>query len=295
MGVDLCLEKRNALYVTQNFLKCQTERHPAPDVEEFRSTTLTMENGKKNIKILEVVGVGLFKPNVKKLKQKKDIEGLLKVLRDKGLRDNNMDIVSEAIRALGELKETSAVPVLMQVARLDSYFCWDIISALGMIGEETALEALGNFLHHPEDYIRQGAIWAIQQFGESAKPKLQTALYNDDEYVRKTAVRALGEIGDESTAWLLVDRMKEDESARIFGSSALINIGTPAVEPLIELLEDENPELRGSAVAALGEIRDERAIEPLIQALKDEDAEVREEASFVLRDLGGSDSYQGYE
>lgn len=55
-----------------------------------------------------------------------------------------------------------------------------------------------------------------------------------------------------------------DEAAR-----ALVAIGKPAVEPLIESLKNNSPWEYESAAWALGEIGDLRAVEPLINALKE--------------------------
>ena len=59
-----------------------------------------------------------------------------------------------------------------------------------------------------------------------------------------------------------------------------------AVEPLINLLKNENKKVRRAAVRSLGKIPSEKAIEPLIEALKDEDDEVRLLAIEALENIG---------
>jgi len=66
---------------------------------------------------------------------------------------------------------------------------------------------------------------------------------------------------------------------------ALVKIGKPAVNPLIEVLNDKNKDIRLVAVVALGEIKDKRAIPPLIEALKDEDWCVRFAAAKALGEI----------
>ena len=51
-----------------------------------------------------------------------------------------------------------------------------------------------------------------------------------------------------------------------------IKMGNEAVEPLIEVLADQNWVVREGAVLALGKIADPRAIQPLIEAFKDTNA-----------------------
>jgi len=78
-----------------------------------------------------------------------------------------------------------------------------------------------------------------------------------DELIRTTAARALGEIR-----------------------------GATAVEPLIQVLDDEVfTLLRCAAVQALGEIGDARAVEPLMKAREDRDSGVRKAAKEALEKL----------
>lgn len=69
--------------------------------------------------------------------------------------------------------------------------------------------------------------------------------------------------------------------------SALVEIGTAAVELLIIALEDKNSDVRLLAVKALSQIDDTRAIKPLIAILDDMDNNVRLEALRSLIQLVG--------
>jgi hypothetical protein len=62
----------------------------------------------------------------------------------------------------------------------------------------------------------------------------------------------------------------------------LVNIGKPAVEPLIKALKNNETRIYHGAIYALGEIKDPRAIEPLIKALEDKDLSIREIAVNAL-------------
>ncbi|SNQ59693.1 HEAT repeat domain-containing protein [Candidatus Methanoperedens nitratireducens] len=70
-------------------------------------------------------------------------------------------------------------------------------------------------------------------------------------------------------------------------TKALAQLRERAVEPLIQILKDENKDIRMRAAWALGYIMDERAVKPLSQALKDENLDVRNEAKWSLTKLGG--------
>jgi len=57
---------------------------------------------------------------------------------------------------------------------------------------------------------------------------------------------------------------------------------TRAIEPLIQVLKDNNGSVRANAAVALGKINDTRAAGPLIQALKASDSHVRRGATWAL-------------
>jgi len=83
----------------------------------------------------------------------------------------------------------------------------------------------------------------------------------------------------------LIDDLR-DVFRRDSAIESLVEIGEPAVEPLIQALKDEDSFVREGAAEALGKIGDKRAVEPLIHALNDEDWQVRWEAAEALDELG---------
>ncbi|UGV41577.1 HEAT repeat domain-containing protein [Methanococcoides orientis] len=73
---------------------------------------------------------------------------------------------------------------------------------------------------------------------------------------------------------------------RVDAVKSLVEIGGPAVDPLIQALNDEKPKIRENSAAALGKIGDERAVQPLINLLGDDDNDVQRAAEFALCDIG---------
>ncbi len=65
-----------------------------------------------------------------------------------------------------------------------------------------------------------------------------------------------------------------------------MEIGTPAVDPLVTILGVGGAGVRQAAAGALGRIGDPRAIEPLVAALADYYAHVREAAATALGQIG---------
>lgn len=121
---------------------------------------------------------------------------------------------------------------------------------------EQRIEELIKELHKPG---REGlqASTALSEIGALAVLQLVRALqFEDDEYARKLAALSLG------------------------------RIGKPAIEPLLETMQSEDPATRRYAVEALGHIRSEpRVLGAIFQARKDPDEHVRQAAWRALERL----------
>lgn len=84
---------------------------------------------------------------------------------------------------------------------------------------------------------------------------------------------------------LIKELGSDSEVVRIEAGKMLLQMGTAAVCPLIEALNDPTHPARHLVAATLGQIGDRRAVEPLIQALKDPDKQVRFHAALALGKL----------
>ena len=185
-----------------------------------------------------------MKPNVEKLLEKENIGGLLKALEYKDEK-----VRRDAAAALGKLKDIFAVTPLINALKDET---WGV--------RKNAAEALGNI----------GSMKAV-------RPLLEL-LRDEDSDVRNTALEALSKTG-----------LPDDPEIRIQFAIAredwkmAVNIGEPAVAPLISLLKEGTKEVRKGSATALGEIRDDRAIDPLVELLKsDSDSQVRKAAAIAI-------------
>jgi len=86
--------------------------------------------------------MGFFKPNIQKMKTKKDVEGLIKVLKDEDSAARDEDRAKEAAEALGEIGELAVEPLIEALKGEGIRVRWDAAWALGMIGDARAIEAL---------------------------------------------------------------------------------------------------------------------------------------------------------
>ena len=106
--------------------------------------------------------MGLFKPNVEKMRAKDDVKGLLKALK------------SNELRVLGAVE--------------------DALEDIGHRTSEPFIEALKD----KDAGVRSGAAWILGNIKDArAQEPLIEALKDKDKDVRWLAVTALGDIGDE--------------------------------------------------------------------------------------------------
>lgn len=144
------------------------------------------------------------------------------------------------------------------------------------------IKALG---YKKDKSVREGAAKALGEIGDTqAVEPLITVIRDKNEGVRQAAVEALDKLGwqpdrSETGALYWVEKRRWDKC---------IEIGEPAVKPLIAVLKDEesNENVRQGAVEALGQIGDSRAVELLIAVLEDKSVSVRIEAAKALGHIG---------
>ena len=160
---------------------------------------------------------------------------------------------------VGKMKTNKDVEGLIKaLAHKDWRVRWDVAEALGEVGDGRAVEPL------------------IQALGDAYSVESK---FQDDKRVHVVA---------NGPAWLGLG-----QGIVVIGEvalPALVEIGEPAVEPLIQALKDKMEFVRLGAARALGEIGDARAVEPLAKSLKDKKKDVREAAQEALEKIEGKKS-----
>ncbi|WP_164999263.1 HEAT repeat domain-containing protein [Methanohalophilus profundi] len=117
------------------------------------------------------------------------------------------------------------------------------------------------------------------------------ALENEDVTVRKYASMGLLVIADERAIKPLIHVLSDDDiRVRNYASQALGDIGEDAIEPLVQILDDENnfnkKRLIRATAKALGFIKSPKIVYPLIKTLSINDMYVKESACLALGVLG---------
>ncbi|MCB0284610.1 MAG: HEAT repeat domain-containing protein [Calditrichaeota bacterium] len=227
------------------------------------------------------------------------------------LQQPNSIVKKYAATTLGLLKDQRAVAPLLN---LTTYSNWvvrkAVVIALGEINDRRAVNALAVNLDDEKDEVALAAAKALASIGKPAVSVLLnlltgrkknpyavialkemkidaiTPLINllkhPDMAVRKTVVKVLDMINwkpgqDEIGAAYFIAKQEWEKS---------IELGEQAVDPLIEVLTDDELWHRKRAAENLGKLNDNKAVDSLIQSLGDKYWNVREAAMKSLIKMG---------
>ncbi len=136
----------------------------------------------------------------------------------------------------------------------------------------------------PEARIRQ-IDGIVDSLGEEAAPAVVRFLADRDLSVRSHAVRRLVELGEPAVDPLIA--ALGDERTRWLASGALINLGDLSVRRTVLALKNPDPAIRRNALFVLRQL-DARAAAPSIQnALSDPDPSVQVQAIQTVPQFGG--------
>ena len=119
----------------------------------------------------------------------------------------------------------------------------------------------------------RGLIWVLA--GSKDRPE-----------ARKAAADALAGIGEPAVGFLADALKHSDDKTRTWLCRILLEIGAPAVDALVSLLEDSRPSTCIGAAEVLGGIGDRRGVKPLVTMLNDERCGVSTAAVRALGAIG---------
>jgi len=171
---------------------------------------------------------------VEKLKEKKDVEGLIGKLETGKPREQ-----ASAAYALGDIGDERATdPLIRLLERIatDGNVCVAAVQALGKIGNERAIEALVRCL---SDNVRG----RTSPIGVMEVP------------VALAAAHALSSIGERAIDPVIEALGSELGRMRVYARRTLEMIGKPAVEPLTKALTSENERIREEARGILKDMK----------------------------------------
>ncbi len=222
----------------------------------------------------------------------------------RALDDENTDVRLSAIRTLTAMGPDAKPATLSLIHALEDENAEirdSAVKALAVIDAEVsvAVPHLKYCLKDERPYVRRAAADALGAIGPESKavvPDLVQILTDEDKLARHSAIAALAEIGRNAMVALpaLNEAMKsEDSLIRVFAARAIFRLGKTddALPVLVEGLQDEDLDVRRSAVETLAEIGPDAgsAVSALSEAMKREDSLIRVLAARAIFRLGKTD------
>lgn len=192
---------------------------------------------------------------------------------------------------MGKIGDFRAVNPLIITLRDENWLVrFHAVKALGRIGSPTVIEPLIFMLKDECPYVRRSTIRAlgIEQFVKDPRVTeiLLYALGDTDEVVRARSAWYLRYVTSPFVVRAIADAVRDrDNNVSWRAIDALQQIGNPATEVLIALLESSDGEVRYRSVKALGKIGDVRALDAIKGLLDDPNEKVRRRAELALQQL----------
>jgi HEAT repeat protein len=194
------------------------------------------------------------------------------------LADNDARIRKAALDGLWEYEERGLIPTLVELMHDDDDEGVRAAAAL----------SLGRF-------VVLGEFGSLRPADLTTVEDALTDVINDEAEAEEVRARALESIGARSEPWVrdLIEDAFNSESHRM-QVSAIHAMGRSCDEEwlpeVIQLLQNDDPEIRYEAATAAGMIGDEAAVPHLAFLVHDEDAEVQEVVIDALAEIGGPEA-----
>jgi len=223
--------------------------------------------------------VRLFKPNTRKMKERGDVLGLIRLLTD---RDVGPDVAS----ALTEIGASAVEPLISALRDKNHDVRRAAARVLARVGDRRAFEALATALKEEDDYVLNAGVETLREqlvIGQQQVLTSKTPGEFDAAIVAATA--RLQERHEQLKPYI--------DDGNVFAESLqkllvrLADAGPPSRRQAFELisnaLRDASFRVRQIAVQALGLISGPQATQLLIDAIVDSNELVRQAALEVLK------------
>ena len=201
------------------------------------------------------------------------------------LSNNSWVTRSMAAKALGLIQDHRAIePLIETLHDPDSSVCIAVVHALAKFPADHVLKPIAGMLRHDHQPVRLSTVEALGQLGDSrAIPSLIDALTYEEWSKRAPILQSLATLGRQETALLIEGLSSENPRLRIGLTEVFQILNVPeAVEPLIDRLDEFNPETRLAAIKALRAQEDTRIYSVFIKQLADNHHLVSKEAGDAI-------------
>jgi hypothetical protein len=182
--------------------------------------------------------------------------------------DTKFSLELRTIEEVAKAHPDSIEPLLLELLQDDNrYRRANAVWLLGQIASKGSVDHLMAMLEEKRNFkFRHTVINALGEIKQKkATASIVPFLEDEKERVRIAAARALGEIEDPDAIPALLHAFEDRYfTVRLASENSMVAIGTPAVEPLLEMVnKNERKKLLFHAIAALGRIAEGQ--DPVIQ------------------------------
>ncbi len=146
-------------------------------------------------------------------------------------------------------------------------------------------------LRHEDSSVRRKAAQELSSGDMRAIYPLILALRDENPGVQDAAIRSLISIGDEVVAYMVIPLLREDSYLRNTAQLILRELGAVAVPMLYPLLNDKDDDIRKFALDLMGDIVEEVNIKMVLPLTEDPNPNVRASAIRAIGLIGDPDCF----
>jgi HEAT repeat protein len=214
------------------------------------------------------------------------------VRRDAGIPDGDVKrAYSFAIRRMSKPALLRAVATLIPKKPERKQHFYEVLERTAEEGAEALIEQISQ-AQTTED---RRSLFEVLVELPAAVPALTRMLGDSRWFVVRNAADLLGEMSAGAAEESLIDLLRHtDDRVRRSATNALLKLGTPnALKSIYEAVNDDSPEVRMQAAAAISTRRDGRTSSTLIRAIEgEEDSDVQVAMIAALGRVATSDAIQ---
>lgn len=196
----------------------------------------------------------------------------------------------------GEQKDPEAIEPLVSLLPVENELTYEIIWALGKIGDSRTCQAILHYINDIDPRIKSASIEALGEIGCNSDEVIEAlfvALNDDSDHIHWQSSWALGKIGGSKITKKLIKRLVEDnhrDKWHIVYALGMIG-DRKALGVLTQMLKKyKDIHMKRNIIFALKSISDPMSREIFETYKNDQDCEVRHYAIEALSVLNNTDS-----
>ena len=202
----------------------------------------------------------------------------------KAVNDSKEPVRFAAMRAVGELRDGTAVEALTQ--QFNFYAkgegAWSALDALARVGHPSSVPLFKSRLGDRDPYLRRAAAEGLGRAGDTSEvAALEIAAGNDQSAMARAAMAfALQKLG-RNYVTRLVDFMGSEKMVPQI-EAYLLELGPPIARELPARLQEPDPAMRARVADVLGAIGDPSVLPALQKAAEDRDRDAADAAKRAI-------------